>query len=71
MSDASKIQQSDAQAIYDDNDYEAEGTVTVGGEDFDWWTDGKKYVWFYQPLSAGEDTIRRFETHDELLEVFA
>jgi hypothetical protein len=71
MSDASKIRQSDAQAIYDDNDKESQGTVTIRGDAFDWWTDGKKCVWFYQPLSDGEDTVRRFETDDELLEVFA
>ncbi len=73
MTDASKITQAHAQAIYEDNDDERQGIVVIDGERFAWWTDGKTRVWFYDPdaeqEASGEDTIKRFETDAEVYEV--
>ena len=63
MSDASKITLAHAEQLLEEHSWESQGTITIDGEDFDWWTDAKSRVWFYDPRADGENTIKRFESN--------
>lgn len=67
--EAYKITEAHANDIYERNETEAQGRVTIDGTDFEWWTDGRSSVWFYGAGKDGEDTIKRFEAEIELCEV--
>jgi hypothetical protein len=71
MSDPSKIRVRHAELILESSYGESQGTEVIDGEAFEWWTDGRSRVWFYEAGidASGEDTIKRFEADTTLYEV--
>lgn len=63
------ITAADAERILEESRGDSQGETTIDGEKFEWWTDGRSCVWFYEPGNDGGNTIKRFETSGELYEV--
>lgn len=58
-----------AERLLEDANGESQGALVLDGTTYEWWTDGKSCVWFYEPGKDGEDTLKRFENDGCLHEV--
>jgi len=69
MTAAEKITRDIAQQLFDQSISETQSSIIIDGETFEWWTDGRSAIWFYEAGKDGEDTLKRFELETQLYEV--